>query len=87
MEVGSRKLEKVEEMLKCAASFPSLPVENGDRMQQYLFPKRRQSHLSGEGVCLEGLELLCDLRETLAFSGLSSAHGSQGAVLVFIDHV
>lgn len=77
---GWRK--KVEDTIKYAVLLSSLPG-----MYQYLFPREDKAICWGDGVCPEDLELLCDLRETLAFSGSSSVLGSPGAVLVFIDHV
>lgn len=89
-ENQSRRLEKESwgRKLKCAISFLSLLVENENQMQQCIFPRAIWWwDPSGEGLLLGDLELLCDLWETLAFSGLSSACSSQGALLIFIGCV
>ena len=55
--------------------------------KQYIFLRENKAISWAKGFFWGDVELLCDLREILDFSGLSSAQCSQKAMLIFIDYV
>ena len=88
-ESQSRGLEKEswERNTKMCSLIPQPSFWKWESGKQYIFLREDKAISWAKGFFWGDVELLCDLREILDFSGLSSAQCSQRAMLIFIDYV